>query len=189
MKKELTSLVGSRSANRIMKAYPDAGNFLTALRERTFPADDKAMMTLANAFTALEAVMLAGVLGKRELLNTPDAVRDFLRVHMAGRSQEIFTVLFLDNQNRLISADDMFFGSLAQTAVYPRAVVRKAMAYNSAAVVLAHNHPSSGLAEPSNADKLLTDSLKSALAHLEVRVLDHLIVGDTITSFAERGLL
>ncbi|MGB7183650.1 MAG: JAB domain-containing protein, partial [Burkholderiaceae bacterium] len=96
---------------------------------------------------------------------------------------------FLDNQNRLLSAEELFRGTLSQTAVYPREIVRRAIELNAGAVIFAHNHPS-GLAEPSHADRLLTDALKSSLAHLEIRVLDHLIVADNRTmSFAERGLL
>ena len=98
-------------------------------------------------------------------------------------------MLFLDAQHRLLQFDEMFRGTLTQTSVYPREVVRRALALNAAAVILAHNHPS-GVAEPSRADEFLTQSLKSALQLVDVRVLDHMVVGRTqVVSFAERGLL
>jgi DNA repair protein RadC len=108
---------------------------------------------------------------------------------MAGLPHEEFAVLFLDAQHRLIEMRTLFRGTLAQTSVYPREVVKAALACNAGAVVLAHNHPS-GLAEPSRADELLTQSLKSALQLVDVRVLDHLVVGQgQVVSFAERGLI
>jgi DNA repair protein RadC len=121
------------------------------------------------------------------LLNSPTAVRDFLRLTYAGETAEVFMVLYLDAQNRLIQAAPLFRGTLAQTNVYPREVAKGALAANAAAVILAHNHPS-GLAEPSTADIRITAALKDALALVDVRVLDHLIVGgQTVVSLAERG--
>jgi DNA repair protein RadC len=108
---------------------------------------------------------------------------------LAHREHEVFIALFLDAQNRLLAADELFRGTLAQTSVYPREVVKRALAINAGAVIFAHNHPS-GIAEPSRSDELLTASLKQALALVDVRVLDHLIVaGNSTVSFAERGLL
>ncbi|MEZ5657231.1 MAG: DNA repair protein RadC [Burkholderiaceae bacterium] len=128
-------------------------------------------------------------LRRGQVLDKPAAVRDFLRLWLRRRPSESFVALFLDNQNRLLSADELFRGSLSQTAVYPREIVRRAIELNAGAIIFAHNHPS-GLAEPSHADRLLTEALQSALAHLEIRVLDHLIVaGNRTMSFAERGLL
>jgi DNA repair protein RadC len=116
-------------------------------------------------------------------------VRDYLQLQLAAREHEVFAVLFLDAQQRLLRFDEMFRGTLTQTSVYPREVVRRALALNAGAVILAHNHPS-GVAEPSRADEFLTQSLKSALALVDVRVLDHFVVGKgQIVSFAERGLL
>jgi DNA repair protein RadC len=101
----------------------------------------------------------------------------------------VFVGLFLDSQHRLISADELFQGTLAQTSVYPREIVKAALGHNAAAVIFAHNHPS-GVAEPSRADELLTQSLKAALALIDVRTLDHFVVaGGQVVSFAERGLL
>ena len=122
-------------------------------------------------------------------LSSPAAVRDYLRLRLAGLEYEVFVVLFLDSQNRLIVCDEMFRGTLAQTSVYPREVVKAALAYNAAAVIFAHNHPS-GVSEPSRADELLTAALKQALALVDCRTLDHLIVAGTeAMSFAERGLI
>ena len=123
------------------------------------------------------------------VMHSPQALRDWLRLHCAGLQHEVFIVLFLDSQNRLLSAAEMFRGTLTQTSVYPREVVKSALQRNAAAVVLAHNHPS-GSAEPSRADEHLTQTLKAALALVDVRILDHFVVaGDQATSFAERGLI
>ena len=122
-------------------------------------------------------------------LNSPSAVREYLRLSLAGREHEVFICLFLDAQNRVIEVNEMFRGTLTQTSVYPREVVKAALKCNAGAVVFAHNHPS-GVAEPSHADEMLTSSLKQALALVDVRVLDHFIVaGAGVLSFAERGLL
>jgi DNA repair protein RadC len=120
---------------------------------------------------------------------SPQAVRDYLRLRIADLEHEVFVVLFLDAQHRLIVCEEMFRGTLAQTSVYPREVVKAALKHNAAAVIFAHNHPS-GVAEPSRADELLTTSLKQALALVDIKTLDHFIVaGDKTISFAERGLL
>ena len=122
-------------------------------------------------------------------LSSPDKVRDYLKMTLAHREHEVFMALFLDAQNRLLTADELFRGTLTQTSVYPREVVKRALAVNAASVIFAHNHPS-GVAEPSRNDELLTASLKQALGLVDVRVLDHVIVaGSSAVSFAERGLL
>ncbi len=124
-----------------------------------------------------------------DALATPDAVRDYLRLLLADRPHEVFAVMFLDAQNRVIETLEMFRGTLTQTSVYPREVVIEALARNAAAVILTHNHPS-GHAEPSRADEALTQTLKSVLALVDVRVLDHFIVTrSAVVSLAERGLL
>ena len=124
-----------------------------------------------------------------DALASPDAVRDYLRLLLADRPHEVFAVVFLEAQNRVIETLELFRGTLTQTSVYPREVLIEALARNAASVILCHNHPS-GVAEPSRADQALTQTLKSALALVDVRVLDHFIVtrGGTV-SFAERGLL
>ena len=147
-------------------------------------------------YAQLQAVLemarraLGEELKQASALSTPGAVRDYLRLHLAGLRHEVFFALWLDAQNRLISAEELFRGSLTQTSVYPREVVKAALAQNAAAVVFAHNHPS-GVAEPSSADTHLTRELKQALALVDVTVLDHFIVAGSAQplSFAERGLL
>ena len=125
----------------------------------------------------------------RDALASPEAVRNYLRLLLSARPYEVFVGLFLDSQNRLLAAEELFRGTLAQTSVYPREVVKAALARNAAAMIFAHNHPS-GVTEPSRADELLTQALKQALALVDIRTLDHFIVASgSITSFAERGLL
>ncbi|OQA34623.1 MAG: hypothetical protein BWY57_00330 [Betaproteobacteria bacterium ADurb.Bin341] len=121
---------------------------------------------------------------------SPTAVRQWLKLQLAHRPHEVFLALWLDAQNRLICSEELFRGTLTQTSVYPREVVKAALAHNAAAVILAHNHPS-GACEPSRADEVLTQSLKNALALIDVKLLDHFVVGGRAEalSFAERGLL
>ncbi len=133
--------------------------------------------------------VLEGQLRGTEMLSSPQAVRDFLRIKLGTLEHEVFAVIHLDAQHRVIEYVEMFRGTVTQTSVYPREVVKEAMEHNTAAIVLVHNHPS-GVAEPSRADEHLTQTLKSALSLVDVRVIDHLIVaGPTILSFAERGLI
>ena len=123
------------------------------------------------------------------VLNSPAAVREYLRLKLQALPHEVFVALFLDAQNRVIEIEDLFRGTLTQTSVYPREVVKRALHHNAGAVIFAHNHPS-GVAEPSHADETLTQALKQALALVDVRVLDHFIVaGGGVLSFAERGLI
>jgi DNA repair protein RadC len=146
---------------------------------------------LAQLKAALELARraLREELASRDALSSPRAVRDYLRLQLGGREQEVFVVLLLDAQHRVIACEELFQGTLTQTSVYPREVVRCALKHNAAAVIFAHNHPS-GVAEPSHADEILTRSLKSALSLVDIQVLDHFIVAGTRTmSFAERGLL
>lgn len=132
---------------------------------------------------------LAEDLAERSLFDSPEAVRDYLRLQIGAKPHEVFLALFLDAQHRLLCAEELFRGTLAQTSVYPREVVKRALEINAAAVVFAHNHPS-GAAEPSRADELLTATLKNALALVDIRTLDHFIVaGPRIYSFAEHGKL
>jgi DNA repair protein RadC len=132
---------------------------------------------------------LAQQLTQKPLFNTPQAVRDYLQLQLGARSYEVFAVLFLDSQHRLIELEEMFRGTLTQTSVYPREVVKRALTLHAGSVVLAHNHPS-GTAQPSRADELLTQTLKAALALIDVRVLDHFVVtGQQAVSMAEMGLV
>jgi DNA repair protein RadC len=128
-------------------------------------------------------------LRKISALNSPGATRQFLQQHLATRTREVFCCLFLDVQHRLLRCEDLFFGTLDGAAVYPREVVVRALQYRAAAVILAHNHPS-GVAQPSAADRHITERLRDALALVDVRVLDHIVVGrGEAYSFAEAGLL
>ena len=132
---------------------------------------------------------LAEEAATRDVLASPQAVRDYLRLSLGGRPYEVFVGLFLDSQNRMLASEELFRGTLAQTSVYPREVVKAALAHNAAAMIFAHNHPS-GVSEPSRADELLTAALKQALALVDIRTLDHFVIGGgRLTSFAERGLL
>lgn len=128
-------------------------------------------------------------LARTPVFDTPNKVKDFVALHLRGLGHEVFAVLFLDAQHRLIAWEPLFRGTLTQTSVYPREVVKRALALNAGAAIVAHNHPS-GLAEPSLADETMTRQLKAALALVDVRLLDHLVVGATeVVSLAERGLL
>ena len=132
---------------------------------------------------------LAQQLRERAAFDSPDAVKHYLQLHLAHKGHEVFAVLFLDSQHRLLALEELFRGTLTQTSVYPREVVLRALHHQAAAVVLAHNHPS-GSVQPSRADEALTQTLKTTLALVDVRVLDHIIVarGQTL-SMAEQGLL
>lgn len=146
---------------------------------------------LAQLVAVLELARrsLAEEIGARSALTSPQAVRDYLRLALGTREHEVFVSLFLDAQHRVIAAEELFRGTLTQTSVYPREIVKAALKANAAAVIFAHNHPS-GVAEPSQADELLTRQLTEALAMVDVKVLDHFIVaGRSTLSFAERGLL
>jgi DNA repair protein RadC len=123
-----------------------------------------------------------------DVLCNPNETRRYLLAQLQSYPQEVFACLFLDNRNRIISFDKMFYGTIDGASVYPREVVRLALKRNSAAVIFAHNHPS-GVAEPSRADEQITKRLKEALALVDIRVLDHIVIGDKAVSFAERGLL
>lgn len=128
-------------------------------------------------------------LQQRDVFKSPQQVRDYLVLKLGGLTREVFLVLFLDTQNQLVATEEMFTGTLTQTSVYPREVVKRALHHNAASVIFAHNHPS-GIAQQSQADELLTKQLKQALALVDVRVLDHFIVaGNNTLSFSERGIL
>lgn len=149
----------------------------------------------ASKFAQLQAIFemsrraLSEEMQKRDVLSSPQQVRDYLCLKLGGLSREVFMVLFLDAQNRILAQEELFTGTLTQTSVYPREVVKRALYHNAASVIFAHNHPS-GVAEQSRADEVLTTLLKQALALMDIRVLDHFIVaGNSTLSFAERGLL
>ncbi|MGA7178148.1 MAG: DNA repair protein RadC [Thiobacillaceae bacterium] len=178
-KELLGKLIGARASDRLYQ-----GSLKPFFAKEGDPLNEKCVV-------ARELVMrwLGEEMKRDSMLSSPAAVRDYLRLHFADKGHESFVVLFLDAQNQLISVSELFRGTLTQTAVYPREVVKAALHENAAAVILAHNHPS-GVAEPSHADELLTNSLKQALELVDVKVLDHFIIaGHATLSFAERGLL
>ena len=145
-------------------------------------------------FAQLQAVLemasrhLGEELKRKQTLDSPDATRRYLQSRMRDYEQEVFACLMLDNKHRVIVFRELFRGSISSASVYPREVVKQALADNAAAVILAHNHPS-GVAEPSQSDIHITERLKKALELVDIRVLDHLVVGDDVVSFSERGLL
>jgi DNA repair protein RadC len=150
---------------------------------------------LASAkYAQLQAVLemakrhLHEQLSRGDALCSPAQTRQYLAAQLANYPHEVFACLFLDNRNRVIAFDKMFYGTIDGASVYPREVVRLSLKKNAAAVIFAHNHPS-GVAEPSKADEQITKRLKDALALVDIRVLDHFVVGDNVVSFAERGLL
>jgi DNA repair protein RadC len=149
----------------------------------------------ASKYVQLQAIFemsrraLSEQLQARDVLNSPQAVRDYLVLKLGSLTKEVFLVLFLDTQNRLVTTEEMFSGSLKETSVYPREVVKRALHYNAASVIFAHNHPT-GIAQQSRADELITKQLKQALDLVDVRVLDHFIVaGNNTLSFSEKGLI
>ncbi len=126
---------------------------------------------------------------RTDVISNPGATRQYLRNKLSGYEREVFACVFLDNQHRVIDYEELFFGTIDGASVHPREVLKRALVHNAAAVIFAHNHPS-GVAEPSQADQRITARLKDALAFVDIRVLDHVIVGEgDIVSFAERGIL
>ena len=149
----------------------------------------------ASKYVQLQAIFemsrraLSEQLQSRDVLNSPQAVRDYLVLKLGNLTKEVFLILFLDTQNRLVASEEMFSGSLKETSVYPREVIKRALHHNAASVIFAHNHPT-GIAQQSSADELLTKQLKQALDLVDVRVMDHFIVaGNQTLSFSQKGLL
>ena len=161
------------------------------MSNQLFTTDASGATHPATADEILEAArtILARRVRRGAAISNPRHTREYLRLHLAPRDHEVFAILFLDNRHRVIEFVPLFRGTIDGASVYPREVVKEALARNAAAVILAHNHPS-GVAEPSQADELITTRIRDALALVDVRVLDHLVVtGNDIVSFAERGLL
>jgi len=189
-----TGLRGFSVLQLAQQILDHCGGLAGLLRAR---ADDlRAIKGLGPAKRAEIAAVLelarrahAQQLAEQPVFENPLRVKEYLQLQLGGRAHEVFAVMFLDAQQRLLRFEEMFRGTLTQTSVYPREVVRRALDLHAAAVIFAHNHPS-GAAQPSRADEMLTQTLKSALALVDVRVLDHIVVGAGATvSFAERGLL
>ena len=143
----------------------------------------------ADEILAAARAILARRIRRGRALTSPHQTREFLRCSLAPLDHEVFAIVFLDNRHRVIEYAPLFRGTIDGASVHPREVVKEALRRSAAAVILAHNHPS-GVAEPSQADELITNRIRDALALIDVRVLDHFVItGDTIVSFAERGLL
>jgi DNA repair protein RadC len=187
--------IPGKSAVDVARALLGRFGSLTALfgaAEREFcrqPGMGRAKYAQLQAVLEMARRALGEKIAAGDALSSPGAVRDYLRLNLQGLAHEVFMGLFLDAQNRVTAVEELFRGTLTQTSVYPREVVKRALHHNAAAMIFAHNHPS-GVAEPSTADQDLTRSLRAALALVDVRVLDHFVVGGaTCLSFAERGLL
>jgi len=178
-------------ARQLLADYGSLDALLSADRTRFVAGRGLGLAKYAQLQAVLEmARRHAGeTIRKRDALSDPAATRAYLKLHLAHSEHEIFACIFLDNRNRVIALEEMFRGTIDGAAVYPREVVKAALARNAAAVILAHNHPS-GVAEPSSADRDITRRLVDALGLVDIRVLDHFVVGrEYVTSFAERGLL
>jgi len=178
-----------------LQAHPLPGPMPAALRvsDRETPHEDPATQQLLTRRLGVARELLMRELRDRmaqgPVMSSPQVLRDWLRLRCAGLQHEVFLALYLDANHRLIAHEEVFRGTLTQTSVYPRELVKSALARNAAAIAVAHNHPS-GQAEPSRADEFLTQTLKSALALVDIRLIDHFVVaGDQCVSFAERGLL
>ena len=182
-----------RSVIKSLKNGPDSGHmeakieaFSTGLMRETdgayLPVSDDIVIS-----TALK--LLAQRVAKGSLLSSPNAVKNYLRLRFADLQHEVFCLLYVDKRNRLIACEDLFRGTIDGATVHPREVVKAALRHNAAGVLIAHNHPS-GVAEPSQADELITRRLKTALDYVDIRVIDHLVVsaGEAV-SMAERGTL
>ena len=155
----------------------------------TLPGFGTAKYAQLQAVLEVSRRALRETIDRGAALSSPQAVRDYLRLKLQGRPHEVFVAVFLDAQNRVLGVEELFRGTLTQTSVFPREIVKRALHFNAAAIIFAHNHPS-GVAEPSRADEALTQTLKHTLALVDVKVLDHFVVGgDAAMSFAERGLL
>ena len=178
-------------ARRLLTQHAGLGGVFSAGRDSLLACEGVGVSRYAQLQAALELARRRALqdIGEGDVLSSPDQTRRFLQYHLGGRSREVFSCLFLDSQHRVLRCEDLFFGTLDGAAVYPREVAVRALQYNAAALIFAHNHPS-GVAEPSSADRRITERLCAALGLLDIRVLDHVIVGrGRAFSFAEQGLL
>jgi DNA repair protein RadC len=191
MADELLQIQGNRAADDPKKGFGGIAGLLSATPDDLKKVKGLGPAKRAEILAVLELARraVAQRLQERTVLADPAAVKQFLQLNLAHRKHEVFMVCFLDAQNKLIKAEELFHSTLSQTSVYPREVVLKALHHHAAAVVLAHNHPS-GSVQPSPADLALTQTLRAALGLVDVRVLDHIIVGPgQALSMAEQGLL
>ena len=178
-------------ARQLLNQFSGVDGVMRAERSRLMacPGIGAAKYALLQAALELARRQALEALSGGDVLSSPTQTRRFLQHHLGSHAREVFSCLFLDSQHRVLRCEDLFFGTLDGAAVYPREVAVRALQYNAAAVIFAHNHPS-GVAEPSSADRRITERLCSSLALLDIRVLDHIIVGrGREFSFAEEGLL
>ena len=178
-------------AHALLREFGGIGGLLRADQDSLLSCQGVGPAKYGRLRAALEIVSRQALeeVSAGSALNSPSETRRFLQHHLGSRNREVFTCLFLDSQNRVQRCEDLFLGTLDGAAVYPREVAVRALQYGAAAVIFAHNHPS-GVAEPSSADRRITERLQSALSLLDIRVLDHIIVGaGREYSFAEEGLL
>lgn len=178
-------------SRNLLKHFGSLNNLLSADKTTlcNFPGIGTAKYTQLQAILEMSRRTLNEKLEQGKLMNTPTLVRDFLRLSLAGQQREIFMAIFLNAKHHVISTEELFTGTLTQTSVYPREVIKRALHYNAAAIIFAHNHPS-GNTEPSQADKTLTQTLIKALDLIDIKMLDHFIVGkNKILSFAESNLI
>jgi len=178
-------------AHELLEQFKGLRPLLEAQPQRLSRVRGLGVTKSAQLLAALELGRryLRSDLQRGDVMESPTATRDYLRMSLRGYEHEVFACLFLDNRHRIISFDKMFNGTINTASVHPREVVKRALQHNAAAVIFSHNHPS-GTAEPSRSDRLLTRRLKEALQLVDIRVLDHLVIGDTeVSSFAEMGLL
>jgi DNA repair protein RadC len=178
-------------ARDLLAHFGGLGRLFAAGQEAfaAFPGMGPAKYAQLQAVLEMARRALSERMQHEDALTSPGAVRDYLRLKLGGLGHEVFVAVFVDAQNRVLETEELFRGTLTQTSVYPREVVKRALFHNAGGVILAHNHPS-GAAEPSQADRWLTDQLRQALALVDVRVLDHFVVaGNQALSFAERGWL
>ena len=187
----LAPILGARVARRLMRRFGSLHRLLHADRQDLLSCRGmgRARADAIRALPELARRYFAGSLPTGETIRNPADTAGYLQAQMRHLEHELFCCLFLDNRHRVIKFDEMFRGTIDGTSVYPREVVKEALAVNAAAVILAHNHPS-GVAEPSQADERITKRLKSALGLVDIRLLDHLIIGNgEATSLAARGML
>lgn len=178
-------------ARELLERFSGLNGLLSASQESFCAARGLGQAKFVQLKAVLELARrhLAEGLSRDTVFTDPRTVKEFLQIHLAGRRQEVFVALFLDTKHRLIAVEDLFFGTVDGASVYPREVVRRALDHNASAVIFAHNHPS-GVAEPSQDDCRITERLKTSLGLIDVRVLDHIVVGAGVTSsLAEQGLI
>lgn len=177
-------------ARQMLNRYGSLSALLNADAQQLLkePCLGPAKVASLKAAQELAQRQLQEPLIKQPSIQSSKAAKEYLRLRYKGLQQEVFSCLFLDAQFALIKVEDLFFGTVNQSHVYPREVVKQCLKYNASAVIFSHNHPS-GIAEPSQADIAITQQLRDALKNIDIEVVDHLIVGDTVFSFADKGYL